>query len=108
MQTSEAKTKRNTPIRREGEPFSRLEEKHFLHVKATTRVDGSPGISVRTLVAKVEQKNDDVEWKRGRSGDKLLMRKMDDCRLAVPRGRRNGDGKFAEKIREIRKAMHAK
>ena len=47
------KTKRNTPIRREGEPFSRIEEKHFLHViKATTRVDGSPGISVRTLVAK--------------------------------------------------------
>lgn len=62
---------KDTPIRREGEPFSRIEEKHFLHVtKATTRVDGSPGISVRTLVAiKVESKDDDVEWKRGRSGE---------------------------------------
>lgn len=61
-------------------------------------MDGSPGISVRTLVAK-QSEDDDVEWKRGRSGEQLWMRKMDDCRLAVPCDR--GDGrKFAENPRD--------
>lgn len=104
------KTKqKDTPIRREGEPFSRIEEKHFLHV--TKRSDDASGrvtrdYSVRTLVAiKVKQRRWRGMEERKKRRDNFLMRKMDDCVDSPgPPGDRWSENSL--KIRETRRAMH--
>jgi len=70
--------------------------------KATTRVDGSPGISVRTLVAEERSKDDYVEWRRGRSsGDQQHTFDAEDGRLSTRRSPpTTAEGDMAEKLAE--------